>query len=90
MVFEVAGEIFEKEFAERHAESVAQERRRELAVRCASGARRKTPATVGGRYMCMKALAMCVGELAATGRGRSLRYTDSQKWLSHCEQVQTM
>ncbi len=27
MVFEVAGEIFEKEFAERHAESVAQNSR---------------------------------------------------------------
>jgi hypothetical protein len=26
MVFEVAGEVFEKEFAERHGESVAQEK----------------------------------------------------------------
>jgi hypothetical protein len=52
MVFEVAGEVFEEEFAERHAESVAQRGvARVVGKVCRiSGARRKTPATVGGRY----------------------------------------
>jgi len=49
MVFEVAGEVFEEKFAERHAESVAQRGVARVVCRI-PGARRKTPATVGGRY----------------------------------------